>query len=118
MENFGSNDEDDGHGHEGENRGLDAGYCYCYHTNTANPQAQLLLGQPGRCLQVLRSHPRRVSLYSIFYTPLEHGNELADGMGWMSGREGWLGLSVIGWEHGIFGLALVLVMSLWRYDLV
>lgn len=81
--------------------GLDAGYCYCYHTNYANPQAQLLLGQPGRCLQVLRSHPRRVSLVS-FYHQFEGGNELAirrdgcravmDGLGCLSlaGNMGYL----------------------------
>lgn len=59
-----------------------------------------------------------MSLYSIFDIPLEDGKESADGMGWMSGRDGWLGLSVIGWEHGILGLALLLAISPWRYDLV
>jgi hypothetical protein len=41
---------------------------HCYNTpNFADLQAQLLLGQPGRCLQVLRSHPRRVSLFLSSY---------------------------------------------------
>jgi hypothetical protein len=76
---------------------LDAGYCYCYyyHTpNSANPQAQLLLGQPGRCLQVLRSYPRRVSLVSAFSIQFIASREVGEEMG--GSRDGWVSLLVIG----------------------
>jgi hypothetical protein len=35
-----------------------------YKEDSLTKQTQLLLGQPGRCLQVLRGHPRRVSVLS------------------------------------------------------
>jgi hypothetical protein len=56
---------------------------------SADIQTQLLLGQPGRCLQVLRGHPRRVSVLStslharLYYTSLRGSTILAMTPSWL-----------------------------------
>jgi hypothetical protein len=57
--------------------------------NRTDIQTQLLLGQPGWCLQVLRSYPRRVSPCSFFVPPslvdVEEGGTVDEVMrGWES----------------------------------